>query len=57
MTNVFEWLWAWDLVEAVVKIEWRIVHDWSQHLIEQKNQAGDVIRVYRVDEIVSVESK
>lgn len=54
MTNVFTGLESLDVVTAVVTIEWRIVHDGSQHLIEQKNQAWDVIRVYRVEEIQSI---
>lgn len=57
MANVFEGLESNDKVTATVTIEWRIVHDWSQHLIEQKNQAWDVIRVYRADEIVSIEKE
>lgn len=57
MTNVFEGFEKGQEVTAVVTIEWRVVHDWGEYLVEQKNQAGDVIRVYRVGEINSIEAK
>lgn len=54
MTNVFEGLESNDKVTVVVTIEWRVVHDWGEQLVEQRNQAWEVIRVYRAEEIQSI---
>ena len=57
MANVFKGLEKWQDVRATVVVEWRVVHDWHEYLVEQKNQAWDVIRVYREEEIASIEAK